>query len=199
MRWSTGAATRRGSRCAHSWSRPGRRPRPPPRDRRARAAQIVILAVPGEVVEQVGNDLGLDGKIVVGVSGGLKRVGEGGYLELVSDSTHAERIQARHPAARVVRIYLPSIFFFVDPPLGGTPPSVLIAVNGPRAREAVARQQKRAEGYDLKLLPSPPLSCFFDPSAVFGFGRPYDLDSLPRFPRRGPPIRCDEWRRQVKR
>jgi predicted dinucleotide-binding enzyme len=197
----------------------------------AARAQIVILAVPGEVVEEVSDDLGVDGKIVVDVSSGVKRVAADGYLELVSDSTHAQRIQSRHPTARVVRINLPSIAFFVDPLLVGTPPSVLIAGNSPRAREAVAHiifdvgldpqdagplrfsrvfdalgmmslipaQQGRAEGYDLKLLPSAPLSCFFDPSAAFGFGRPYDLDSLPRFPRREPPIPCDEWRRRVRR
>jgi hypothetical protein len=197
----------------------------------AARAQIVILAVPAEVVEEVADNLGLDGKIVVDVSGGSKRVAADGYLELVSDSTHAERIQARHPAVRVVRINLPSIAFFMDPLLVGTPPSVLIAGNSPRARETVARiifdlgldpqdagplrfsrvfdalgvmslipaQQGRAEGYDLKLLPSTPWSCFFDPAAAFGFGRPYDLDSLPRFPRRDPPIPCDEWRRRLGR
>jgi predicted dinucleotide-binding enzyme len=197
----------------------------------AARAQIVILAVPAEVVEEVADNLGLDGKIVVDVSGGSKRVAADGYLELVSDSTHAERIQARHPAVRVVRINLPSIAFFMDPLLVGTPPSVLIAGNSPRARGTVARiifdlgldpqdagplrfsrvfdalgvmslipaQQGRAEGYDLKLLPSTPWSCFFDPAAAFGFGRPYDLDSLPRFPRRDPPIPCDEWRRRLGR
>jgi predicted dinucleotide-binding enzyme len=99
----------------------------------AARAQIVILAVPGEVVEEVSDDLGVDGKIVVDVSSGVKRVAADGYLELVSDSTHAQRIQSRHPTARVVRINLPSIAFFVDPLLVGTPPSVLIAGNSPRA------------------------------------------------------------------
>ena len=34
-------------------------------------------------------------------------------------------------------------------------------------------------------------------NAAFGLGRPYHLDSLPLFPRRDPPISCDEWRRRV--
>ena len=193
-------------------------------------SQFVVLAVPGEVVEEVSNAVGLDGNIVLDVSGGQKRMAADGYLELVSDSAHAERIQSQHPSARVVRIYLPSIAFLANPQLVGTPPSVLIAGNSPRAREAVARlffdvgldphdsgplrfarvfdalgvmsfipaQQGRAEGYDLKLLPSAPWPCFFDAAAAFGFGRPYDLDSLPRFPRRDPPISCEEWRRRVK-
>lgn len=58
-------------------------------------AQIIILAVPGEVVEEVASNLGaLDGKIIIDVSGGEKRLAPDGYLELVSDSTRAERIQS---------------------------------------------------------------------------------------------------------
>jgi predicted dinucleotide-binding enzyme len=200
-----------------------------PREAAGRAG-IIVLAVPAEVVEEVTGNLGdLDGKIVVDVSGGQKRVAADGYMELVSDSTNSQRLQSRHPAARVVRIWLPGIFSFADPMLVGTPPTVLIAAADPRAREAVARiifdvgldpwdagplrfsrvfdawgllslvpaQQGRAEGYDLKLIPSVPWSCVFDPAEAFGFGRPYDLDSLPRFPRRDPPISCDEWRRRI--
>lgn len=195
----------------------------------ARAA-IVVLAVPAGVVEEVSAGLALDGKIVLDVSGGRKRVAADGYLELDSDSAHAERIQSRRPSARVVRMSLPSIAFIVNPALVGTPPSVLVAGNSPRAREAVARlifdlgldphdagplrfarvidamallgqipgQQRRDEGYDLKLLPSTPWSCFFDAVQAFGFGRPYDLDSLPKFPRRDPVISCDEWRRRAR-
>jgi 8-hydroxy-5-deazaflavin:NADPH oxidoreductase len=193
-------------------------------------ADIIVLAVPGEVLEEVSSSLGeLDGKIIVDVSGGQKRVASDGYLELVPDSANAERIQARHPNGRVVRMNLPSIIFFVNPQLLGTPPTVLIAGDHPRAREAVAHlvfdtgldpwdagplrfsrvfdainvmglvpgQQGRVEGYELKLLPSVPLSCFVDMSELFGFGRPYDIDDLPAFPRREPPISCDEWRHRT--
>ncbi|HSL71923.1 MAG TPA: NAD(P)-binding domain-containing protein, partial [Longimicrobiales bacterium] len=193
-------------------------------------AGIIVLAVPAEVVEEVTRNLGdLDGKIVVDVSGGRKRVAADGYMELVSDSTNSQRLQSRHPTARVVRIALPGMFSLVNPLLLGTPPTVLIAGDDPRAREAVARlifdlgldpwdagplrfsrifdaiallslipaQQGRTEGYDLKLLPSVPFSCIFDPAKAFGFGRPYDLDKLPRFPRRDPPISCNEWRQRI--
>lgn len=193
-------------------------------------AGIIVLAVPAEVVEEVTRNLGdLDGKIVVDVSGGRKRVAADGYMELVSDSTNSQRLQSRHPAARIVRIWLPGIFSFADPMLVGTRPTVLIAADDPRAREAVARvifdvgldpwdagplrfsrvfdeigvlslipaQQRRTEGYDLKLVPSVPWSCIFDPVEAFGLGRPYDLDELPRFPRRDPPVSCDEWRRRI--
>jgi predicted dinucleotide-binding enzyme len=110
-----------------------------PREAAAKA-QVIILAVPGEVVEKVAGELGeLPGKIIVDVSGGEKRVASDGYLELVSDSAHAERIQARHPANRVVRLNIPSIAFFSNPLLLATRPSVLIAGNDPSAREAAAK------------------------------------------------------------
>lgn len=43
-------------------------------------------------------------------------------------------------------------------------------------------QRRRAELYDLKRLPSTPWSCFFHAVAAFGYGKPYDLDSLPQVP-----------------
>lgn len=109
-----------------------------PRDAAAQA-QIVLLAVPGDVVEEVATNLGaLDGKIIIDVSGGAKRVAPDGYLELVSDSTRAERMQSRHPGMRVVRVNLPNMVLFMDPMLLGARATVPIAGNDPRAREAVA-------------------------------------------------------------
>ena len=106
----------------------------------AAQAQIVILAVPRDVLDEVTDGLGdLDGKIVVDVSGGMKRVAADGYLELIPGESNSERIQSRHPKARVVRINLPLMTFFVKPSLVGTPPTVLIAGNDSAAREAVAR------------------------------------------------------------
>jgi predicted dinucleotide-binding enzyme len=196
----------------------------------AARAEIVILAVPSEVLGEVADNLGpLSGKVVVDVSGGRKRVAADGYLELVPDSAFSERIQVRHSDSRVVRINLPNMILFLDPLLLGTRPTVLIAGNDPRAREVVAQlmydtgmdpwdagplrfarvfdainvmnlipdQQGRMEGYELKLLPSVPFSCFFDMSELFGFGRPYDIADLPSFPRRDPVVPCDEWRRRA--
>jgi predicted dinucleotide-binding enzyme len=196
----------------------------------ASKAQIVILAVPREVLGEVTDALGdLDGKIVVDVSGGMKRVAADGYLELIPGPSNSERIQSRHPTARVVRINLPLMTFFVDPLLVGTPPTVLIAGNHTEARAAAARlifdmgldpwdagplrfaqvfdamntmamvpsQQGRLEGYEWRLMPSAPLACFTDVSALFGFGRPKELDGLQAFPRREPAIACDEWRKRL--
>lgn len=61
----------------------------------------------------------------------------------------------------------------------------------------VPAQQGRTQSYELKLLPSMPLSCFLNMSDLFGFGRPYDLDSLPTIPQRTPPVTCDEWWRRA--
>jgi 8-hydroxy-5-deazaflavin:NADPH oxidoreductase len=196
----------------------------------AAGAEIVILAVPSEVLEEVAGNLGpLSGKVIVDVSGGRKRIAADGYLELVPDSAFSEQIQARHSDSRVVRINLPNMMLFLNPLILGTRPTVLIAGNDPRAREAVAKlmfdtgmdpwdagplrfsrvfdainvmnlvpaQQGRIEGYELKLLPSIPFSCFFDMSEHFGFGRPYDIAELPSFPRRDLVVPCDEWLRRA--
>lgn len=196
----------------------------------AAGTAIIVLAVPAEVVREVANNLGdLDGKVVVDVSVGEKRVAADGYLELIPDSTNSERLQSQHPGARIVRVNLPSIVFFDDPLFVGTPPTVLIAGNDPEAREAWAQvifdlgldpwdagpvrfsrifdainvmglipaQQGRHEAYEMRLMPTAPLSCLFDPSEMFGFGRPHELDDLVDFPRREPVTPCDEWLRRL--
>jgi len=196
----------------------------------AAQAQIVILAVPRNVLDEVVAGLGgLDGKILVDVSSGTKRVAADGYLELIPGESNSERIQASHPRARVVRMNLPLMAYFVNPLLVGTPPTVMLAGNDPLAREVVARlvfdmgldpwdagplrfsqvfdamntmalvpqQQGRVEGYEWRLMPSAPLGCFTDVAKLFGFGRPNETDSVRPFPRRDPPIPCDEWRRRL--
>jgi manganese oxidase len=104
----------------------------------ARAA-IVILAVPGHALEEVSRDLGrLDGKIVVDITSTPKRVAPDGYLELTADSANSERLQARQPAARVVRMFIPSANLFREPLALGTAPTVPLAGNDPHAKEVVA-------------------------------------------------------------
>jgi 8-hydroxy-5-deazaflavin:NADPH oxidoreductase len=200
-----------------------------PREATAKA-QIVILAVPRNVLDEVVAGLGeLDGKILVDVSGGRRRVAADGYLELIPGESNSERIQSLHPDARVVRLNLPLMAYFVDPMLVGTPPTIFLAGNDSAARAAVARlvfdmgldpwdagplrfaqvfdamntmamvpsQQGRMEGYEWKLMPSAPLACFTDVNALFGFGRPSELESINPFPRRDTPIPCEEWQRRL--
>jgi predicted dinucleotide-binding enzyme len=105
----------------------------------AAQAPVVVLAVPGEVVVDVAGTLGdLGGKVVIDVSGGERKVAADGYQELTSDSARAERIQARHPTMRVVRINLPNIVYFMDPLVTKARATVFVAGNDPKARETVA-------------------------------------------------------------
>ena len=201
-----------------------------PREAAAKT-DIIVLAVPAEVVIEVTSKLGnLDGKVVVDVSVGKKRVASDGYLELIPGKTNSERLQSQYPRARIVRVNLPSIASFEDPLSSGTPPTILIAGNDPVARGAVAQvifdlglnpwdagpirfsqvfdainvmglipaQQGRHEAYELRLMPTAPLSCFLDMSEMFGFDRPKDLDSLVDFPRREPVIPCEVWMRSPR-
>ncbi len=196
----------------------------------ASQAPVVVLAVPGEVVVDVAGTLGdLSGKVVIDVSGGEKKVAPDGYQELTSDSARAERIQARHPTMRVVRINLPNIVYFMDPLLTTTRATVFVAGNDPTARETVANilfdlgvdpwdagplrfarlfdafntlanipgQQRRAEGYQVVMMPTVPFSCFFDMVEFFKFGEPLELKRLPKFPRREPAPTCEEWLRRL--
>jgi predicted dinucleotide-binding enzyme len=196
----------------------------------AAQAPVVVLAVPGEVVVEVAGTLGdLGGKVVIDVSGGEKKVAPDGYQELTSDSARAERIQARHPTMRVVRINLPNIVYFMDPLVTKTRATVFVAGNDPKARETVANmlfdlgvdpwdagpvrfarlfdafntlanipgQQRRAEGYQVVMMPTVPFSCFFDMVSFFGFGEPAELKQLPKFPRREPAPTCEEWMRRL--
>ena len=196
----------------------------------ASQAPVVVLAVPGEVVVDVAATLGdLSGKIVIDVSGGDKKIAADGYQELTSDSARAERIQARHPGMRVVRINLPNIVYFMNPLLTKTRATVFVAGNDPASRETVANilfdlgvdpwdagpvrfarlfdafntlanipgQQRRAEGYQVVMMPTVPFSCFFDMVQFFNFGEPAELTQLPRFPRREPAPTCEEWMRRL--
>lgn len=106
----------------------------------AARADVVILAVPGLAIPEVSASLGdLSGKIIVTVAATPRRVGPDGYLELTGDSTYAERLQRWHPQAEVVRLYIPFAAHFLEPAALGTPPTVPIVGNEPRAKEVVAR------------------------------------------------------------
>ena len=196
-------------------------------DQREAAARsdIIFLAVPAEALEEVSRSVGdLSGKIVVDMTSSLKRQAADGYLELVSDTSNSERLQFWHPAARVVRMYIPTMVFFQDPLLLGTPPTVPIAANDPRAKEAVARIifDIGLDPYDagpLRMARSlDAMGLMFwvtalqqrkqgyelrlMPSSLLscfvnlaeGYEKPYDFDDLAQFPEREPPVPCDAWK-----
>ncbi len=58
-------------------------------------------------------------------------------------------------------------------------------------------QQRRAEGYQVVMMPTVPFSCFFDMVEFFRFGEPTELRQLPTFPRREPAPTCEEWMRRL--
>ncbi|WP_310568901.1 NAD(P)-binding domain-containing protein [Gemmatimonas sp.] len=61
----------------------------------------------------------------------------------------------------------------------------------------VPGQQRRAEGYQVVMMPTVPFSCFFDMVQYFKFGEPTELKQLPKFPRREPAPTCEQWLRRL--
>ena len=110
-----------------------------PRDAAA-AAGIVILAVPAQALEQVVRDLGdLEGKIVVDVTTGAMRRAADGYMELEPGPSNSQRVQAWVPQAHVVKVAIPSHYILGQPDALGVVPTVPIASDHRRAKEAVAQ------------------------------------------------------------
>ncbi len=62
---------------------------------------------------------------------------------------------------------------------------------------SIPGQQRRAEGYQVVMMPTVPFSCFFDTVQFFGYGEPAELKQLPKFPRREPAPTCEEWMRRL--
>lgn len=109
------------------------------RDAAARA-EVVVLAVPADALEEVTKGLGpLAGKILVDVSTGAMRKGADGYMELVPGPSNSERVQAWAPQARVVKAAIPGAYVIPQPLVHGVAPTVPIAANDRAAKETVAR------------------------------------------------------------
>jgi predicted dinucleotide-binding enzyme len=104
----------------------------------AAGAHIVILAVQWPPMEQVAKNLGdLKGKIVVDVSYPVRR-GADGYMEQSVEPSAGELIQSWNPAAKVVKVGIPSAYIVDDPMTLGMTPTVPIAANDREAKETVA-------------------------------------------------------------
>jgi predicted dinucleotide-binding enzyme len=109
------------------------------RDAAARA-DVVVLAVPADALEEVTKGLGpLTGKILVDVSTGAMRKGADGYMELVPGPSNSERVQSWAPRARVVKVAIPGAYVIAQPLVHGVAPTVPIAANDRAAKETVAR------------------------------------------------------------
>lgn len=104
-----------------------------------RGADIVVLAVPGLVVESVVEGLGpLDGKIVIDPTNPLVR-DDAGRFRLQTDSSNGELIQRLAPDARVVKAFNTLNWrTMVEPESAGGPVSIPLAGNSDAAKQKVA-------------------------------------------------------------
>jgi predicted dinucleotide-binding enzyme len=105
----------------------------------AARADIVVLAVPWDVVEEVVHNLGdLSGKIIVDPTN-PRIVGDDGLRDFAFDSSNGELIQRLAPHASVVKAFNTMTWeTMVEPSTTGGPVSVPIVGNDPGAKVAVA-------------------------------------------------------------
>lgn len=104
----------------------------------AAAGDIVVLAVPGLLVEEITRNLGdLDGKILIDPSNPLRLID--GRFEHSVDTSNTEIIQAAAPGADVVKAFSTiNVSTMIDPSDAGGPVSVPLAGNSTDAKRKVA-------------------------------------------------------------
>ena len=118
-------------------------------------ADIVVLAVPGSVVEAVTGSLGdLSGKIIIDPTNAIDRHADG-YLTLSFDTSTAEIIQGAAPGAHVVKAFNTLNWHtMVDPDSSGG--AISIPLVGDSA-EAKAKVAELVEGMGLEAIDVGPL------------------------------------------
>ena len=104
----------------------------------AAGADIVVLAVPGLMVEEITRSLGdLSGKIIIDPTNPLER--RMNRLEHAVDTSNAEIIQAAAPGAYVVKAFNTLNWrTMVDPASAGGPVSIPLVGDNAKAKETVA-------------------------------------------------------------
>ena len=109
-----------------------------PRDA-AGEAEIIVLAVPGMLVEEIVTGLGdLSGKIIIDPTNPLVRRDDG-KLGILADRSNAEIIQAAAPDAYVVKAFSTLGWrTMVDPESTGGPVSIPLVGNSSEAKSKVA-------------------------------------------------------------
>jgi hypothetical protein len=102
-------------------------------------AEIVVLAVPGMLVEEIVTGLGdLSGKIIIDPTNPLVRRDDG-KLGILADRSNAEIIQAAAPDAYVVKAFSTLGWrTMVDPESTGGPVSIPLVGNSSEAKSKVA-------------------------------------------------------------
>ncbi len=118
-------------------------------------ADIVVMAVPGAVVEAVTGSLGdLSGKIIIDPTNAIDRHADG-YLTLSYDTSSAEVIQATAPDAHVVKAFNTLNWRqMVDPDSSGGPISIPLVGDDAAAKAKVA---ELVEGMGLEAIDVGPL------------------------------------------
>jgi predicted dinucleotide-binding enzyme len=119
-------------------------------------ADIVVMAVPGAVVEAVTGSLGdLTGKIIIDPTNAIDRHADG-HLTLSYDTSAAEMIQGAAPGAHVVKAFNTLNWrTMVDPDSSGGPVSIPLVGDNAAAKEKVA---ELVEGMKLEAIDVGPLS-----------------------------------------
>lgn len=120
-------------------------------------AEIVVLAVPGGVAEEVARQLGdLSGKIILDPTNRVGR-GDDGWLvhDVPGGGSNAELIQAAAPDARVVKAFNTLNYrTMIDPESSGGPVTIPIAGDDEEAKAVVAGL---IEGMGLEVVDFGPL------------------------------------------
>jgi predicted dinucleotide-binding enzyme len=120
-------------------------------------ADIVVLAVPGTVAEQVAKDLGdLSGKIIIDPTNRVSRNNDGwADYGIEGEGSNAELVQQAAPGAHVVKAFNTLNYrTMIDPETSGGPVTIPIAGDDAAAKEKVAGL---IEGMGLEVVDFGPL------------------------------------------
>lgn len=103
-------------------------------------ANIIVLAVPGLMVENIVSELGsLAGKIIIDPTNPL-REGSDGMYELSTESSNGELIQTLQPDAYVVKAFNTLNWStMIDPASSGGPVSIPLVGDSDEAKQVVAK------------------------------------------------------------
>jgi 8-hydroxy-5-deazaflavin:NADPH oxidoreductase len=115
-------------------------------------ADIIVLAVPGAVAEQVTRDLGdLSGKIILDPTNRVGRTADGTpFHDVPGKGSNAELIQAAAPGARVVKAFNTLNWrHMVDPLSSGGPITIPIVGDDAQSKAAVAELIRAMDGLEV--------------------------------------------------